>query len=286
MEAVMAQARGVLNALSDDLRRLEAAADAALMSFSPVRREPDAEAAARARLALAAAPPEAMLPLNFEALLEMEAALPAAVRRRGYKFTVRKARTLCILGAICSTNRAREALAHLEEGIATLEALSQPLDEAETGMLQQLHFQAARTCEASGLNDAAAYVHHVRRGVPSGETGNPAAWLRRVAAMSDEELRAKMHDARSWLAPSREEVDASMQEMQQQFEDSLDGTLPRKPRACGACGAVDAPPERKHALCGACRLVAYCGAACQAAHWRGAHKVPCKAARAARKEQA
>jgi hypothetical protein len=213
-------------------------------------------------------------------VLSLEAALPAAILRRHYKFSLRKAHMHCILGLLCRfEGRLRDALAHYEAGIATLEALHQPLDDGqETEVMHSMHFKAATLCDARGLNDAAAYVHHMRRGVKTGEEANAAAWLRRMAAMSDQELRAKMHDER-WLAPSQEQSDATWAEMEDEFEDFLDG-VPRKPRACGACGAEDAPPERKHALCGACLLIAYCSKACQTAHWR-AHKVPCKAARAA-----
>jgi hypothetical protein len=61
-------------------------------------------------------------------------------------------------------------------------------------------------------------------------------------------------------------------------------------RVCAACGLRElpararpldsAPAEETRTLkaCGACRLVLYCGAACQKGHWPE-HKKACKAAR-------
>lgn len=48
---------------------------------------------------------------------------------------------------------------------------------------------------------------------------------------------------------------------------------------CAACGAPDATM-----VCERCRRAWYCSAACQRAHWRGAHKAACAAAVAARVE--
>jgi hypothetical protein len=52
--------------------------------------------------------------------------------------------------------------------------------------------------------------------------------------------------------------------------------------ACDACGG--APPGGRSGLkrCGACRTAAYCGAACQRAHWRTHHKAACAAMAAER----
>ena len=47
--------------------------------------------------------------------------------------------------------------------------------------------------------------------------------------------------------------------------------------ACCACGLPAT------ALCSRCKRTRYCGALCQSAHWRGAHKAVCKEDASARK---
>ena len=47
-----------------------------------------------------------------------------------------------------------------------------------------------------------------------------------------------------------------------------------EPRTCGACATVE-PKVRTYQKCNACRVVYYCGAECQRAHWKAAHKHEC-----------
>ena len=47
-----------------------------------------------------------------------------------------------------------------------------------------------------------------------------------------------------------------------------------QPRACAQCHAIETTLGAFH-KCAACRVVRYCGAACQRAHWRGGHKGEC-----------
>lgn len=55
------------------------------------------------------------------------------------------------------------------------------------------------------------------------------------------------------------------------FAGGADGEKARDLSVCGACCKTDVAMS----LCGACKEVAYCGRACQRAHWN-VHKVTCK----------
>ena len=49
-----------------------------------------------------------------------------------------------------------------------------------------------------------------------------------------------------------------------------------EPRACAACSSVEAV-VRTYQKCAGCNVARYCGAECQRAHWKAAHKHECKA---------
>lgn len=51
--------------------------------------------------------------------------------------------------------------------------------------------------------------------------------------------------------------------------------LQRHDPPCAGCGAVRAADAPHFKLCSACKLVSYCGAECQKAHWKRTHKREC-----------
>ncbi|CAK7243155.1 MAG: hypothetical protein STHCBS139747_004666 [Sporothrix thermara] len=57
--------------------------------------------------------------------------------------------------------------------------------------------------------------------------------------------------------------------------------LPSGPDAATTCNHCLDPRRQPVKLCTGCRVIAYCGAACQRAHWSRCHKIECKALQAA-----
>jgi hypothetical protein len=144
-----------------------------------------------------------------------------------------------------------------------------------------MHYNAAQLCRTQAVADAPGFIRHMRAAMPP-DPEMAAATRAALARMSDAELLRRFQFGRMDEAALRRERTRGNVALAARTGFTTPNPRAWVLRGCDGCEARESAPGQ-FKRCAACGGAAYCGKACQAAHWK-AHKASCKAAQASKQQ--